>query len=460
MRKKRTTKRQAKKTVKKPAWRGRGAEKPVHKALKPAGRELTVAQAIKPRKNFDMASVKIKVFGVGGGGCTIVGEIANIVPKGKRISFVTANTDVQSLNALPKDIKRIVLGRSLTQGLGCGMNPEIGAQAGELSREEISREIENCDFCIFIATLGGGTGSGAMPLFAEMARDHKKLSLGIFTLPFKFEGDKRANIASQAFQKIKPHLSANIVIPNENIFKIIDSRTAIKQSFSAINRQLAQTITGLLETLYDPGLINIDFADFRTILDGAGRLAYQASVEGERREFPQMIERLLSNPLVEYGMLPDKEARALDIEKILFNITGPSDLKMSEVEEVSNAVTSSNLKAKIIFGILIKSDKNTRVRITLLAVGEEKGGFRLSGGFSGAPAKNHDKTPRKKPEKTKSPKEKIVPEMRPPKKEIIVRPVVRRNAIELKKEEEKAEKEILEQEQKWDIPTFLRIKKE
>ncbi|HNY97830.1 MAG TPA: cell division protein FtsZ [Candidatus Pacearchaeota archaeon] len=419
-------------------------------------------------KNFDLANIKIKVIGVGGGGCSIVGEIANIIPRGKKISFCAANTDIQSLNSLPQEIKKIVLGKSLTHGLGCGMSPELGAQSAEMSKEEISREIENCDFCIIISALGGGTGSGATPLFAELAKDQKKLSLGIFTLPFKFEGDKRAYIAHQALQKIRPNLSASVIIPNENIFKIIDSRTAIRQSFSAINKQLAQSIKGLLETLYDPGLINIDFADFKTILEGSGRIAYQASVEGERKDLPQMVEKLLSNPLVEYGIIPEKNSKVLDVEKILFNVTGPSDLRMAEVEEVSNSITQSNLKAKIIFGILIKSDKTCHVRITLLAIGDEKsGGFKINSGFAKKPEiktteRSKPKTEHKPPTKQKN----IAvssPHAESKKRtdrteEKDLKEVVRRNAVELKKEEEKAEKEILDEEQKWDIPAFLRIK--
>lgn len=422
----------------------------------------------------DNPNIKIKVFGVGGGGCTIIGEIANVIPQGKRISFCAANSDIQSFDSLPKGIKLMTLGKDLTHGLGCGMNSEIGRQAAELSREEIKREISSSDFCIFISGLGGGTGSGAMPVFAEIAKSQKKLCLGIFTLPFAFEGEKRRKIALEALEAIKPHLSATMVIPNERIFQIIDPRTAIRQSFSIINKSLALTIKGLLETLYETGLINIDFADFKTILEGYGRAAYQNSIEGERKDLGQLVEKLLANPLLDNGIIPNTQTRFLEVDRIMFNITGPADLKMMEVEEISNRVSASNLKARIIFGILLKSEMSNKVRITLLAIGEDNGKV-LTGkdsfmSFLKKPETHIEqknvqvvKSENAKPASKKSKKiVKAAKKVAPVKK--ILKPevdenVVRKNALDLKEEEHVQEKKILDQEKKWDIPAFLRIKK-
>lgn len=417
--------------------------------------------------SMENPAIKIKVFGVGGGGCSIVGEIANIVAPNKKISFLAANTDIQSLESLPENVRKLVLGKGLTNGLGCGMNPDLARQAAEQSKEEIKREVANCDLCIFISGLGGGTGSGAMPIFAEASRLAHKISLGIFTLPFEFEGEKRRRIAQESLENIRPHLSASLVIPNEKIFKVIDPRTAIKQSFSAINKSLAMTIKGLLETLYEAGLINIDFADFRSILEGYGKTAYQNSIEGERKDLNTMIEKLLDNPLVDNGIVSGREAKAIEVERIMFNITGPADLKMMEVEEIAQRITSPNIKAKIIFGILLRSDKSDKIRVTLLAIGE------------GSPVKNirdaifRESKPELKPE-IKSPVPKV--KHKKPVKKAVSKPVqkititthptpgkgsdnLRKNAIEIKREAEDSEKKMSEQEKKWDIPAFLRIKK-
>lgn len=411
-------------------------------------------------------ALKIKVFGVGGGGCSIVGEIANIITPNKKISFLAANTDIQSLESLPENVRKLVLGRGLTNGLGCGMNADLGRQAAEQSKEEIRKEVANCDLCIFISGLGGGTGSGAMPLFAESARQAHKICLGIFTLPFEFEGDKRRKIASESLENIRPHLSASLVIPNEKIFKVIDPRTAIKQSFSAVNKSLAMTIKGLLETLYEPGLINIDFADFRTILEGYGKTAYQNSIEGERKDLNTMIEKLLDNPLVDNGIVANKEARSIEVERIMFNITGPSDLKMQEVQEIADRITQPNIKAKIIFGILLRPDKTDRIRVTLLAIGEGSPIKNIKDAiFSPKPEAKVEHVAQPAKPKHKKAVKKVAP--KPPQKinvsiekpTVKAADTVRKNAIEIKRESEDQNSKISEQEKKWDIPAFLRIKK-
>ena len=413
-------------------------------------------------------SIKIKVFGVGGGGCSIVGQIATIIPRGKNVSFCAINTDIQSFAGLPSSVKTLALGKAVTHGLGCGMNAKLGEEIGELSKEILKKELEACDICFIISTLGGGTGSGITPAFAQIAKNLRKISMGIFTLPFEFEGDKRKQIAYTALEKIEPELNASIVIPNENIFQVIDPKTPIKQSFSMVNQNLITTLHGLLETLYQPGLINVDYADFKTILEGVGRVAYLNCVEGERKDLIQLINKLLNNQLVKYNIGEDGTRDAIDIEKILFNIAGPTDLKMSEMENIANSITSENLKSKIIFGITSQGGKTSSLRVTLLAVGVKK-----QGGKPRIFKRIEEMVPREEikikdvpvqseimeSKKEKEPERKEEKPKAKPEKKVDKKSMVRRNAIEVKKEEKKQEQEIMEEDEKWDIPAFLRIKK-
>ncbi|TFG35358.1 MAG: hypothetical protein E4H47_01655, partial [Parcubacteria group bacterium] len=224
---------------------------------------------------------KVRIIGIGGGGGTIVSEIAHKMPKA---SFVVANTDSQALKTASQKSFRFHFGQGLTKGLGTGMNPELGMQAALIEKDKIKKLLEGQDLCIFVSCLGGGTGSGAVPVFAKMAKSLGNLTYGIFTLPFKFEGERKMEIARESLKKVKNHLNALSVIPNERAFQLIDRSTPLRQALSTVNKTLTESLTGLIETIYEPGLINIDFADFRTILEGRGRLAYLNTVEVERKK--------------------------------------------------------------------------------------------------------------------------------------------------------------------------------
>ena len=451
-----------------------------------AKKSETIRQAIKKSKD-DFAekkgNIKIKIFGVGGGGCSIIKHISEIIPRSNHITFTAVNTDLQSLEGMPKTVKTLVLGRNVTNGLGCGMNPDLGQEIAHNNRELIQKEIEKSDFCIIISTLGGGTGSGMSPIFAQVIKAVKKPSLGIFTLPFEFEGEKRRKIATNSFENIEANLSATIVIPNENIFKVIDPKTGIKESFHTINKNLAYSLKGLLDTIYEPGLINVDYADFMTTMEGFGKLAYTNSIEGERKDLVRIMEKLLLNPLVKYGIRDGATKEVIDPERILFNISGPSDLKVSEINKIAIDISAPNLKSKIIFGISLKG-RNNLIRTTLLIVGHRKGkdGIKIKNMAKGLGIFNEElqeqkdetsitaeKDKKKKEKKKKVKKEKIpiVAENKIPEQEEVdmkkfaKKETVRRNALESKKEqEEKVKKEIQEEEEKWDVPAFLRIKKE
>ncbi len=413
---------------------------------------------------------KIKVIGIGGGGGSIVSEIATRL---KKQDFVAANTDLQALKKISKECRFFQFGKDLTQGLGCGMNSDIGRKAAEKEKEKIKKLMEGADFCILVSCLGGGTGSGASSVFAEIAKELDNICFGIFTLPFKFEGEKKAKIALNALEKLKPNLNAFTIIPNEKIFQIIDKNTSLEKALSSLNKILEQGLEGLIEMIYLPGLINIDWADLKTILEGKGKLCYLNSVE-ERREkgAEELVRHLLQNPLIEYDIR--------GAEKILYNIASDKDLRMEKVEQISRSITRCNPKAKIIFGISQHPKYKGKIRITLLATGcgdtEKKSN----------PQKKARKKIKKLEQKLEAPQEPQIKvslpraEQAPPasikKQSAIKKPLpikikksktplllpkdttIRKNALDLKKESEQIEKEILEQEKKWDTPTFLRKK--
>lgn len=428
---------------------------------------------IKPIETSDAVHrTRIRVIGIGGGGCSIIAEIA---PQVKKVDFIAANTDIQALKAIGKKIRTLQFGQALTLGLGCGMDPKVGRDASLAAEQKIANLFENVDLAILVSALGGGTGSGAAPEFAKIAKDLGVMTFGIFTMPFKFEGIKRAQIARSSLEKLKLNLNAFSVIPNENIFKIINKDTPIIEAFSAVNKRLAENLRGLIEMIYCPGIVNIDFADLRTILDGKGKLAYLNSAvsQGSSRS-NEAIKELLESPLNEYGIN--------NAEKILFNITASKDLKMSEVESISSVVSDFNRRAKIIFGVSQDNTYQDNLRIALLAVGcgqeaekavkdadldEEKPKIEKKS----KPKKKTSNPKSKKPEikskpkaKKKNPPQKKKIEIKEPESSVPIlaeeKVWARKNGLDLKKEAEKTEEELFEEEKKWETPAFLRKQEE
>jgi len=425
---------------------------------------------------------KVRIIGIGGGGGTIVSEIAYKLP---RASFVVANTDSQALKTASRKSSRFHFGQSLTRGLGTGMNPELGTQAALEEKDKIKKLLEGQDLCIFVACLGGGTGSGAVPIFAKMAKSLGNLTYGIFTLPFKFEGERKMEIARESLKKVKNYLNALSVIPNERAFQLIDKSTPLRQALSTVNKSLTESLTGLIEMIYEPGLINIDFADFRTILEGRGRLAYLNTAEVERKKdsAKNLIVKALNSPLYPYGI---KGAKG-----VLFNIAGEKGLSLAEVNEISKTISELvNPEAKIIFGISQGKKYSEILKTTLLVTGC---GMKI---FS---SENKDKTPKRikkrqvpkvkeaeKPKKQQNKKSGTVKKTKkksaPKKKKNIKKPEeitqeplpeqnlnlfeaiaderVRRSALQVKKEAEETEAEMLAKERTWEVPTFLRRKME
>ncbi|MBI4122896.1 MAG: hypothetical protein HY458_00845 [Parcubacteria group bacterium] len=451
----------------------RRSAKKTRKSARLAGASAKRTQK-KSDASFDIPRTKIRVVGVGGGGSNIVEEIASRVP---RADFFAANTDMQDLKKVSGKVRVFPFGQKLTRGLGCGMDAGLGEQAARSEKDRIKKLFEGQDISILIASLGGGTGSGAVPVFAEAAREAKNLVLGIFTLPFEFEGKKRKDIANLSLEKLRPLVNAYTVIPNEQIFKTIEKVTPFPQALSQLNRNLADSLGGLIDALHSPGLINIDFADVRSVLEGRGRLAYAAAAVSAGPERAKgALNALFANSLHEYGVE--------GADRILFHLVADKNVKMHEVADVSRGIFSLNPKARIILGITLRPEFRDKLRIMLFAVGCVEG---LPAGKAGKqpfdklrvsrePEKKTMPTrlakvsakragrqsvePRKKPrmvqKKTRRVKKILLAGQQEKTEEIIER--TRKNALDLKQELDGKLQEIQEEEKKWDVPAFLRVK--
>lgn len=322
-----------------------------------ARKKRRIKKKVQPKKTIEPKDLvhrtRIRVIGIGGGGSSIVSEIA---PQVQRVDFVAANTDVQALKQAGKAVRVFHFGEALTRGLGCGMDVKVGQRAAKEAKTQITKLLQGVDLCILVASLGAGTGSGAAPEFAKIAKELKIITLGIFTLPFKFEGGRKSQTARSSLKKLTPNLNAVVIIPNENIFQIIDKKTPLKEAFSAINKRLAEGLRGLCEMVFLPGLVNIDFADLKTILEGRGKLAYlnSAHAQGPNR-IEEVLKQVLKSPLNEYNIQ--------GAEKIIFNITAAQDLGMSEVAQISQTIADFNHRAKIIFGVSQNNDYRDKIRI-------------------------------------------------------------------------------------------------
>ncbi len=431
----------------------------------------------------------IAVVGIGGGGSTIVSEIAKKIyhkklPHLNKIQFIAANVDSQALRSISGKTKPFAFGKNFTKGLGCGMNPDLGEKAAEEAKKRIKKILQKSDFCIFVTCLGGGTGSGSAPIFTRIAKEMGILSWGIFTRPFRFEGKERVQIAKNALKKTVPFLDSFTIMYNQRIFKIVETKTSLQKSLSAMNNLLADALEGLIETLYAPGLINLDFSDIKTVLQStsANKATYLHSQEcGGKERAEKTIQAVLKNPLIQH--------KIIGAEKILFNIGGSKDMKMAEVEKISKEIAAFNPNAKIIFGVMQNGHYEGKIRITLLAVGcgktqkkkKERKTIKKpvqkpaqepakpSSSAKPEKAKNPKKTktskPKKKKVKTASPhksrpkNKKTIKEKKEEEPLISEKKTVRRNALDLHRQAKENEEKMLEEETKWDIPAFLRAEK-
>jgi cell division protein FtsZ len=305
------------------------------------------------------AFAKIRVVGVGGGG----GSALNRMVKGKLqgVDFVAANTDIQALNHNLAKVK-VRLGKTITRGLGAGMDPEMGRKAAEESQNDIRDVLKGSDMVFVTCGLGGGTGSGAGPAIAEIARDLGCLTIGVVTRPFSFEGVQRAAIAESAHEALRERVDALITIPNDRILSIIDKETSLLDAFDIVDDILKQGVRGIAEMITTPGLINVDFADVKAIMRDAGSaLMGIGSAKGENRA-AEAAKAAVASPLLEVAI---DGARG-----ILFTVMGGPSLTMHEVNEAAKIITgSADPGAKIIFGTVIDDSMKDEVRITVVATG-------------------------------------------------------------------------------------------
>ncbi len=310
-------------------------------------------------ENFGESCARIKVIGVGGGGCNAVNRMIDEGLQG--LEFIAVNTDSQDLIA-SKAGTRIRIGEKSTRGLGAGGNPEVGRTAAEESRDEIREALNGADMVFITAGMGGGTGTGAAPIVAEISREIGALTIGVVTKPFSFEGPRRTKSALSGIENLKKNADTLIVIPNDRLLQIVDKKASIKSAFMQADDVLRQGIQGISELITVPGLINLDFADVRSIMSEGGAALMAIGIgEGEDRA-RKAAEKAINNELLDIAITG---ARG-----ILFNITGGEDMTLFEVNEAAAIIRESADKdVNLIFGAVIDPSLNDQIRITVVATG-------------------------------------------------------------------------------------------
>ncbi len=302
----------------------------------------------------------IKVIGVGGGGSNAVNRM---IENGlKKVDFIAVNTDIQALK-LSKAPSKLPIGSKLTGGLGAGGVPEIGEKAAEENREDIENILRGADMVFITAGMGGGTGTGAAPIVARIARETGALTVAVVTKPFDFEGRRKMQLAEEGIKKLRDAVDTLIIIPNQYLLKIVEKRTPIKEAFLMADDVLRQGVQGISEVITVTGEINIDFADVRTIMKGRGDALMGIGVGSGENRAVDAATNAINNPLLE-------DARIEGAKGILINITGGEDLSLSEYDEVIKIVTANaDEDALIIPGQTINPMMEDQVQVTVVATG-------------------------------------------------------------------------------------------
>ncbi len=303
---------------------------------------------------------RITVIGVGGGGTNAVDNMIQLNLQG--VDFVVANTDAQQLMHSKSD-RRIQLGPHLTQGLGAGAKPEIGRAAAEEAGDELARHLDGAHMVFITAGMGGGTGTGAAPVIARMARERGILTVGVVTKPFTFEGVRRARSADAGIAELQQFVDTLIVIPNQNLFRLANEKTGWKEAFKMADHVLYMGVRGVTDLMVAPGLVNLDFADIRTVMAEMGKaMMGTGESEGENRAI-RAAEAAISNPLLEDTSMAG--ARGL-----LINITGGEDMTLFEVDQAANRIREEVAEdANIIFGSAVDDSLSGRIRVSVVATG-------------------------------------------------------------------------------------------
>jgi cell division protein FtsZ len=313
-----------------------------------------------PQIKPDLETIaKIKVVGVGGSGGSTIRRM--VEGKVRGVDFIAMNTDIQALHHNPAPVK-LHIGKSVTRGLGAGMDPEIGKRAAEESSNEIRDMLKDSDMVFITCGMGGGTGTGASPIVAEVARELGALTVAVVTKPFAFEGRQRGEIADRGWEELSKNVDTIITIPNDRILQIIDKKTTFLDAFKTVDEVMRQGVQGISELITIPGLINVDFADVKTIMRDTGSALMGIGIGSGETRAVDAAKMAISSPLLELSIEGAKG--------ILFTITGGNDLTMSEVDEAAKIITNSAAdEAKIIFGANIDETMNNAIRITVIATG-------------------------------------------------------------------------------------------
>src|SRR4051812_18589355 len=314
------------------------------------------------RPEVDELRPRISVIGVGGAGGNAIANMMRADVQG--VDFVVANTDAQALNASVAD-RRIQLGLKITQGLGAGSRPEIGRAAAEESLEEILAALEGAHMCFIAAGMGGGTGTGAAPVIAKAARDRGILTVGVCTKPFAFEGARRGRAAEAGINELQQHVDTLIVIPNQNLFRLANSETTFKEAFEMADEVLQQGVRGITDLMVMPGLINLDFADVRSVMSEMGKaMMGTGEADGDNRAI-EAAEKAISNPLLDGVSM--KGAKG-----VIISITGGEDMRLMEVDEAASHIKELvDPDANIIWGSAFNNDLGGKIRVSVVATGIE-----------------------------------------------------------------------------------------
>ncbi len=301
---------------------------------------------------------KIKVIGIGGAGGNVINSM--LADGGiEGVEFIAVNTDAQSLLNNKANVK-IQIGESLTKGLGSGGNPDVGKNAAEESRQILKEEIGNADMIFIACGEGGGTGTGASPIVADIAKESGALTVAVVTKPFDFEGSKRKFIAEDGIQNLRDKVDTLIIVPNQRVLQIVDKKTPILDAFKKIDSVLHQGVQGIAELIMLPGLINVDFADVKTIMTNAGTALMGIGIASGEKRALLAIKQAISSPLLDISIDGSKG--------VLFNIVGGTDLSMSEIDEAVSIISKSvDHDADIIFGAVIDEKMIDQIKITLIA---------------------------------------------------------------------------------------------
>lgn len=321
---------------------------------------------------------KIKVIGVGGGGNNAVDRMIEDGLSG--VDFITVNTDHQALSR-SKAALRIQIGEKMTRGLGAGANPEIGTKSAEESKEEILKALQGTDMLFITAGMGGGTGTGAAPVIARMAKEQGILTVGVVTKPFSFEGRKRMINAEKGMEELKKAVDTLIIIPNDKILQVIDKKTTMIEAFGKADKVLHQGVQGIADLISSPGVINLDFADVRTIMTNKGVAHMGIGVASGENRAEEAVKQAISSPLLDTTI---RGARC-----VLLNISGGESLGLMEANSAAELICEGvDPDAEIIFGTSINDDLGEELSITIIATDFQNLDVRPSSNFIKSPSSN------------------------------------------------------------------------